>query len=395
MKPTCTAVVIAGLAIGWILSPRVALSHGSVTTTVLFDREIVRILSNRCVSCHMEGGLAFPLSTYEQTWLRGRSIRTAILRHHMPPWPAVAGYGEFVNDNGLTLRETHFFVAWVEGLGPRNGGTVFLNVNDPGAATRQEVRAMAHAAHWQSGEPDLARSLETSRVETQRGDFVRRTVVDLQLTSERRLTAIEYLPGDRRVVRGAVFSVESTGQWLGSWTPWHGHTKLPDGVAIRLRPGSRIVADIHYRSAAEPVVDRGEIGLQFAKGQTMAASSDLVLQPSPDGRGTLRAAAPITADTGVWALRPDIDGDIASVEVTARRPDGGTEILLYARDVSAQWPTPFILKKPLLVRRGTQLSFVARLKDGAAPRNTRMIVARYEQRSSRRNGLTGETEQRR
>ena len=377
MKITCGAVVIAGLALGWILSPRVALSHGSVTTTVLFDREIVRILSNHCVSCHMDGGLAFPLSTYEQTWLRGRSIRTAILRHHMPPWPAVPGYGEFVNDNGLTLRETQFFVAWVEGLGPRNGGTVFLNVNDPGAAARQDVRATAHVGHWQAGEPDLVRSLEASRVETQRGDFVRRTIVDLQLTSERRLAAIEYLPGDPRVVRAAVFSVESTGQWLGSWTPWHGHTKLPDGVAIRIRPGSRIVADISYRSAAEPVTDRGEIGLHFADGPTGAASPDLVLQPTPDARGAFRAAAPITSDTHVWALRPDIDGDVASLEVTARRPDGGTDILLYARDVSAEWPTPFILKTPLLVRRGTQLSLVARSKDGAPPRNARMIVARY------------------
>src|SRR4030095_3688695 len=231
-------VVIGGLAIGWILSPRVALSHGSLTTTVLFDREIVRILSSHCVSCHMDGGLAFPLSTYEQTWVRGRSIRTAILRHHMPPWPAVPGYGEFVNDNRLTLRETQFFVAWVEGLGARNGGTVFLNVHAPGAGARRAVRAPAHVGHWQAGEPDLVRSLEASRVETQRGDFVRRTLVDLQLTSERRLTALEYLPGDRRVVRAAVFSVESTGQWLGSWTPWYGQTKLPDGVAIRLRPGS-------------------------------------------------------------------------------------------------------------------------------------------------------------
>jgi hypothetical protein len=377
MKTTCGAVVIAGLAIGWILSPRVALSHGSVTTTVLFDREIVRILSSHCVSCHMDGGLAFPLSTYEQTWLRGRSIRTAILRHHMPPWPAVPGYGEFLNDNRLTLRETQFFVAWVEGLGPRNGGTVFLNVNDPGAAARQDVRATAHVGHWQAGEPDLVRSLEASRVETQRGDFVRRTVVDLQLTSERRLTAIEYLPGDRRVVRAAVFSVESTGQWLGSWTPWYGQTKLPDGVAIRLRPGSRIVADISYRSAADPLVDRGEIGLHFADGQTGAASPDLVLQPSPDARGTLRASAPIASDTRVWALRPDIDGDVASLEVTARRPDGGTDILLYARDVSAEWPTPFILKTPLLVRRGAQLSLVVRKKDGAVPQNARIIVARY------------------
>ena len=377
MNKTFTSVVIAALALGWILSPRLALSHGSVTTTVLFDREIVRILNTHCVSCHVDGGLAFPLSTYEQTWLRGRSIRTAILRHHMPPWPAVPGYGEFVNDNGLTLREMQFFVAWVEGLGPRNAGTVFLNVNDPASVVRQEVRADAHVGHWQLGEPDLVGRLETRRIEARQGDSVQRSTVDLALKMARQLTAIEYLPGDRRVVRAAVFSVESTGQWLGSWTPWYGYSKLPEGIAVRLLPGSRIVADIYYRGTAEPVTDRGEIGLHFADRSTGAALSDLVLEPSIDARGVLRARAAVASDMRVWALRPEVDGDVASLEVTARRPDGGTDILLYARDVSAEWPSPFILKKPLLVRRGTQLSFVAGAKDGARPRNIRLIVARY------------------
>jgi hypothetical protein len=377
VKKTCTAVVIAGLALGWILSPRLALSHGSVTTTVLFDREVVRILNNHCVTCHIDGGLAFPLSTYEETWVRGRAIRTAILRHHMPPWPAVSGYGEFVNDNGLTLRETQFLVAWVEGLGPRNAGTVFLNVNDPAAAARQAVRATAHASHWQVGEPDLVRPLEPRRIEARQGDFVERSMIDPQLKGERRVTAVEYMPGDRRVVRAAVFSVAATGQWLGSWTPWYGRTQLPDGVAVRLPAGSRIVAEIHYRGGTEPVVDRGELGLHFEDRPTAATSADLVLQPSSDTRGAMRATVPVTSDMRIWALRPDIDGDVASLEVTARRPDGGTDILLYARDVSAQWPTPFILKKPLQLRRGTRLSFVARSKDTSRDVRTRMTLARY------------------
>ena len=41
----------------------------------------------------------------------------------MPPWAAVSGYGQFVNENVATLRETQFLVSWVEGLGPRNAGS--------------------------------------------------------------------------------------------------------------------------------------------------------------------------------------------------------------------------------------------------------------------------------
>ena len=369
-------VIVVGLAIAWTLLPRAAQSHGAVTTTVLFDREIVRILNNRCVSCHMDGGLAFPLSTYEQTWLKGQSIRKAILRHQMPPWPAVSGYGEFANDNALTLRETQFFVSWIEGLGPRNAGTVFLNVNDPRAAPREEVHAAAHVGHWQLGDPDLVRPLPRTAIDPRRGDFVTRSVIDLGLTSERRMRALEYLPGDRRVVRGASFTLEQTGQWLGSWTPWFGFTKLPNAVTIPLPPGARIVADVYYRSADGAVTNSGSLGLFFGERTDARTSSDLVMQGTKDGGGTIRAATAITADTRVWALKPDIDGQVASFEVSARRADGGTDILLYARDAPREFPTPFILKQPVLVRRGSQLTMVAHMKDGAA-RSARVILARY------------------
>jgi hypothetical protein len=36
------------------LQAPIILPHETLTTTVLFDREIVRILNNRCVMCHTE-----------------------------------------------------------------------------------------------------------------------------------------------------------------------------------------------------------------------------------------------------------------------------------------------------------------------------------------------------
>src|SRR5258707_9498840 len=129
-----------------------ALAHETLTTTVLFDREIVRILDKHCVMCHAENGPSFPLETYEQTWLQKRPIHASVIARHMPPWSAVPGYGQFANDNSLTLRETQFIVSWVEGLGPRNAGTVFLNVTGASAAPK-EVRAHTDFGHWQLGEP--------------------------------------------------------------------------------------------------------------------------------------------------------------------------------------------------------------------------------------------------
>jgi hypothetical protein len=372
-KLTWLTIMLYAIAC-WIGWPRDARSHGSITTTVLFDREIVRILNNHCVMCHSDESLAFPLSTYEQTWLRGRDIRTQILRRHMPPWSAVAGYGEFANDNNLTVRETQFMVSWVEGLGPRNAGTVFLNVARP-EATTAEVRATAHVGHWQLGEPDLSRQLTPTRVEAGQADFAQRIVVDPGLTSERQMRALEYQPGDRRVVRAATFFVEGSGQWLGSWTPWYGFAKLPDGVTTRLPARSRIVADVYYRGADRPVVDRGTLGLFFNQDKTSSVTSDLVIEAKPVSADKLGATSRLSRDTRVWALRPDVVADLASIEVSARTPDGGTEILLLAKNPSTDWPTPYIMKAPRLLRRGTEISFVVQRRPNAKGPTGRLRLA--------------------
>ncbi len=362
-----------------------SLSHETTTTTVLFDREIVRILENRCVMCHSEHGLSFPLITYEQTWLRGRTIRTEVLKRHMPPWPAVPGYGQFVNDNGLTLRELQFMVAWVEGLGPRNGGTVFLNVLDPNAKPREEVKAHVHAGAWQLGSPSLKLALNSQRIEAGTGDHVRRAVVDAGLKSERRVRAIEYVPGDARVVRAVFFTVQETGQWLGSWTPWFGYTLLPESASYRLPAGSHLVAEIHYRGAKEAVTEQGTVGLFFADRPTASSASDLVLEakgdvPAGAKAQRFRAQTRLAANVTALALRPEIADGATSIEVSARKADGGTDVLLFAKDFQAEWPTPYIFKEPVRLAAGTTLAVTAYYSNSYAtprPGGVRLTISRY------------------
>jgi len=345
-------------AAGWIVVFSVrAFSHETLTTTVLFDREIVRLLNKHCVMCHTENGPSFPLETYEQTWLQGRKIRAEIIARHMPPWAAVPGYGQFVNDNSLTLRETQFIISWVEGLGPRNSGTVFTNVVDSSGKPRTAVRAQADFGRWQLGQPDLTRVLNAETIDPGQPKQVRYSIIDLGLTAERRIRGVEYMPSDRRVVRAAFFTIQETGQWIGSWTPWHGFMELPAGVAIRLPAGSHIRAEIHYQSFKDRVVERGTLGLFFADKAATTTTADLVIEAKPDAAGNrYRAELRLAADMRAVALRPEIPPGVKSIEVSARKVDGGTDVLLFAKDFAADWPTPYIFKDPALVRRGTVLS---------------------------------------
>ena len=159
------------------------------------------------------------------------------------------------------------------------------------------------------------------------------------------------MPGDRRVVRAAFFTLQETGQWLGSWTPWYGFVNLPAGTAYRLPAGSHVVAEIHYRSAKEPVVDRGTLGLFFAESPTPNRPSDLVLDAvgrrfrAGAARSKFRAEVRLPADTRALALRPDVQPGVKSIEVAARKPDGGTEVLLFAETSRSTGPHPTSSKR--------------------------------------------------
>jgi hypothetical protein len=337
------------------LRPPSVESHETLTTTVLFDREIVRILDKHCVMCHSEQGPSFPLETYEQTWLEGRKIRAAIIARHMPPWPAVPGYGQFANDNSLTLRETQFLVSWVEGLGPRNSGTVFTNVADA-SGPKQAVRAKPDYGHWQLGQPGVIRQFDQT-IEPGQGNSLQRSVIDLGLSAERRVRGIEFMPGDRRVVRAAFFTIQETGQWIGSWTPWYGFSEAPANASYRLPAGSHIVAEIHYRSGKERVVEHASVGLFFADKPGLNTISDLVLDAkSTSHADRFQAETTLTAETHALALRFEPAPGVKSVEVRERRADGSSQVLLFAKDIPADWPTSFILKEPVTLRRGSRLS---------------------------------------
>ena len=368
MKPflfTLAAFVLSLLA--WV---RPVETHERVNTTVSYDKEIVRIVNRKCLMCHSENNLSIPFTTYEETRPWARAIEEEVLRRHMPPWRAQPGYGQFANDIGLTNRELAFLIAWIEGNGPKTKTqTVIINLDQ--GETAEEARLKLDFEQWQLGTPDVLKTLEAHTVPAGQSD-VRRVVIDPALTSERWVRALEFKPGDRRVVRAAYFTVEGTGQWLGSWTPWYGISTLPENVAYRLPAGTRIVAEIHSRGADQPVNDAGKLGLYFAESPAANAPMDLAIATSADSNASQRmkkfsGSLRLTSDVNVLAFKPANEAGLDSFEVSAKRADGTVRVLLLVRGVMPEWPTPYILKEPLRIPRDTELRVTYYYDPAATP----------------------------
>ncbi|MGD0136953.1 MAG: cytochrome c, partial [Bryobacteraceae bacterium] len=104
--------LIAGL---FLLTAAAAPAHDIITTAITWDREISRIVYERCASCHHEGGQAFSLMTYAEARPWAVAIKEEVLERRMPPWGAVKGFGDFSNDQALTPEQLELITSWVGG----------------------------------------------------------------------------------------------------------------------------------------------------------------------------------------------------------------------------------------------------------------------------------------
>jgi len=357
------AIAAAGVALCH-LAATVGHAHEIANTSVTFDREVSRILSRKCLACHADQAIAFPLTTYEQARSWARAIEEEVLDRHMPPWRAVPGYGVFANDASLSTRELQLLVAWTEGNGPKSAGQrIIANIDQTRTADRDRLRPQPD--RWQLGPPAWTGSLSGITVEPNRGDHVRMATLATGFPKATWVRGVEVRPTDRRAVRAVVLTVAETGQWLGSWTPWHGAVRLPDGSAIRLPAGAHITVESHYRSADEPVDDRTLVGLHLGS-QPARCVSDLTLRASSAVPGRVRAEMALTGDTRILAMRPEATSSIRAFDVRARTPNGATQVLLLVKEPALEWPTPYIFKTPLALGRGTTLVVTGHLSGQAA-----------------------------
>jgi len=139
------------------------------------------------------------------------------------------------------------------------------------------------------------------------------------------------------------------------------------------------VAEMHYDGPAQPSggQSRGTLGLYFSDQPVQRTVAGLTLEAKASGTpGKLNATSRLEGDTNVLALEPQIRPGLQSVEVAARAPDGTTRVLLFAKDIPAAWPTPYVFRKPVALPKGTELVVIAHT-DPAASGPMAVLLSTY------------------
>lgn len=127
-------------------------AHDVISTKIIWNREISRIVYNRCASCHRDGGSAFSLTTYQEARPWAKAIKEEVLERRMPPFAAVKGFGEIQDSDALTQEEIHLIADWVEGGSPEGDDPALLpklpdfKASKPGLDAAAKVAPSAKSA---------------------------------------------------------------------------------------------------------------------------------------------------------------------------------------------------------------------------------------------------------
>src|SRR5439155_11630961 len=126
--------------------------------------------------------------TYADVKPRAALIGVVTSRRIMPPWKPESAKGEFVDERRLTDRELATIRTWIADGAPQG---------DPADLPPQP----RWDDGWRLGTPDLVVSMPPGfTVPAEGGDIFRTFVLPVSLSSPRFVRALEFRPGNPRVV---------------------------------------------------------------------------------------------------------------------------------------------------------------------------------------------------
>lgn len=346
---------------------------------VTYTRDIAPLLQAHCVACHRDGEVApFPLTSYEHASKRAAQLVTVTQSRFMPPWRPEPEFGHFVGERRLTDRELKLFENWATS-GTREGDPADL----PPPARFTEG--------WQLGEPDLIVKMpEPFTIPAEGRDVFRNFVIPLPVTKDELVAAVEFRPGNRRVVHHTIYYLDSNGAArkkdeadpgpgyssfggpgivptgaIGGWAPGGNPQRLPDNMGRLLRKGSDLVLQIHYHPTGKEEVDQSTLGIHFVKSSSSRVVAGIMVIdrnlyiPAAEERHPMSGSYTLPADVTMVGITPHMHLLGREMKATATFPDGKVEPLIWVKDWNFNWQDQYHFARPFKLPKGTRLDVQA------------------------------------
>ena len=356
--------------------------------SITYNQHVAPILDRKCAGCHRPGEVGpFSLLTYADAAKRAQFVHEVAESGRMPPWKPEPGFGTFLDDPRLSARELAVLAAWADAGAPEG---------DP--ALRPP--APRYRDGWQLGEPDIVFTMPEAFAVPPGPDIYRAFVIPTPPGLSLPVRAIEFRPGNRRVVHHAKLFSDPTKQSrrrdqadpapgfasLGSadigvpalweWTPGTIPRPPPPGLGSVLNVGADLVLYIHYHPDGKPESDRSQVGLYLSKEPLTHILAGIPLGttkidlPAGSRRREVAVSTTLPTDVHAYAVMPHAHFLLREMKVRAVLPDGRVRRLLWIRDWDFNWQGQYQYAEPVPLPKGTRLDLVGIYDNSDAnPRN--------------------------
>lgn len=348
-----------------------ASSHDPVTTSVTFNKEIIRILQRSCLQCHSPGKIKgdIPLTSFEEARPWAKAIKEEVLEKRMPPFQAVKGYGEFHNAYLLPHREIELLVSWIEGGAPRG-------------EIKDLPKEIVPTKTWSFGKPQLNLQPEQMiKIPAGEGEYTACIKLPTNLKQAQWANAIEFLPTNAAAVLSAEIFLNKqcsqncgAGEKIGEWVPGQDAIQLPENAGFLLPANSCLTMKIRYQRSEQEAQDHSILGVYFAFEEVSLQATRVAIKPAPvlvpaGAKQRIKASYIVRENAEAIAIRPLLFPYATSVEATAIRPDGSAEVLIVAQAYRYNWQPSYFFKQPVKLPAGTRVEVTAYLDNTDGNRN--------------------------
>lgn len=346
---------------------------------VTYSKDVAPILYKNCTGCHRPGEVGpFSLLTYKDAARRAGSIREVTADRSMPPWKPAQGFGKFHDARRLDDAEIAAIARWADAGSPEG---------DP----RDLSPAPIFPEGWQLGTPDLVLKVsEPYDLAAGGPDQFRCFVMPTGVEEDRTVAAVEFRPGNRKVVHHALFFLDAGGKArlkdeadpkpgyatfggigvlptgaLGGWAPGATPRRLDDTLGMMLKKGSDLVLQVHYHPSGKPERDQSTVGIYYTKAKLARPVANLPLVnrdidiPAGAARYTRTASVTVPTDVRATAIFPHMHWVGREMKVEATLPDGGKVPLIWITDWDFNWQGQYQFAEPVKLPKGTRVELTA------------------------------------
>lgn len=241
---------------------------------VNWSEDVAEIFYKNCTECHNPEGVApFSLLDYPTAYDYRGLIHTYVEYNLMPPWSADSSFQHYFDERLLTTYERETILEWASSGAPEGDSEL---APPPPVYSGEQILP---------GVPDLTLEmpLYMSKATDIADDYV---CISLPtgLTEDRRVKAVEIIPGNRAIVHHCLVYVDYDGSYgtdtvggdcggpseeplMAGYTPGARPTIFPStddfSAGILVPAGSEIVFAMHYPHGSYGEYDQTKINLYF------------------------------------------------------------------------------------------------------------------------------------